>query len=182
MRILIVNGIFTHGAGSVDRMVAPLEALGHQCVDVHIPIRDIFACRLEDKNAADAWRVLCAHKPGDAVVAHSRGALVTHYALRAGARFSRVFLFAPAMESDVPWPAGAGHIHVIHNPDDPALHAGTCLINHPFGDLGLTGYDGPFNECISNFQQHYPGHSDYFKPAEIDRWVRYVTSAFRVAP
>lgn len=178
-RVLGVNGIFTQGQGSTDLMLGQLTPLAYESVDVAIPVRDVYACRFDDVNAADAWRVLCKHKPGDVVVAHSRGALVVHYAMQTGlTNFSHVFLFAPAMESDVVWPAGAEHIHVIHNPDDPALKAGTLLLNHPFGDLGLTGYDGPPDPRITNFEWRYPGHSCYFLPVEIIRWARYIQGAF----
>jgi len=174
VRILGVNGILTKGEGSTDLLLGALAARGHECIDIDIPVRGVFAARLPWITRADAKRVLREHRPGDVVVAHSRGALLTYQALRAGARFSQVFLFAPAMEADLPWPRNVNQVWVIHNPTDPALWVGRWLRRHPFGDLGRTGYAGPVDPRIRSKAVEYPGHSDYFAPGHVAYWARFV--------
>jgi len=136
-----VNGILSHGSGSTDLLLYRLQELGHATNDVAIPLRGIVQSYFDSINKKDGALLNSLVEPGDVAVSHSRGGLVVLEAMKLGARFSKVFLLAPAMRRDVVFPYfGATEIHILCNKHDTALKLGRWLpFRHPFGALGLYG-------------------------------------------
>lgn len=151
MRILGVNGIRTDGRNNTDLLLNELKENGFDTVDVSYPEVNIFTARSRKRQFKNAQRIVDAYKPGDAVMAHSYGCLLTLRAMELGAKFSTVFFFGAAMNDDFSFPAeGMQRLHNFHNPNDVALTLGRLLWWHDFGAMGQTGYDGPPDQRIIN--------------------------------
>jgi hypothetical protein len=186
--ILGVNGIRTDGRATTDLLLKDLADSGFRTVDLNYPRINLFTARCRSRQRAAGKRLAQFDHPGDAVIAHSYGALVVLRAMEAGAQFGMVFLFAPALDSHVYFPAeGATHIHIIHNQADRAIGLGALLWRHDFGRMGQHGYNGPPDFRITNVPtyddhaQHGPlHHSDYFLPAERRRWTDYIKRHIRI--
>lgn len=180
MKILGVNGIRTDGHNNTDLMLADLAKLGWTTADVQYPLVRAVTARSRTRQLANAQHVVEAHNPGDAVVAHSYGCLLTLRAMELGARFSDVFFFAPAMDRDFTFPYhGMRHLWVMHDRTDLALSLGAMLWWHDFGDMGEHGYGGPPDNRVVNVDVTEPSadawkHSHYFEPANRPKWVGFV--------
>ena len=193
-KILGVNGILTDGSNSTDLMLRDLsDRCGYSTDDVPLPRVGFFpnpfasrSRRLQREHA----RILMKHYvPGDAVVAHSRGALVVLRAMEMGAKFSFVFLFAPAMNADFIIPAwGCKRMWVIFNPDDRAVKSGALLWFHDFGKAGLCGLnsaefeDGRItnvHDTVDNASERL-NHSNAFLDANRREWVRFIDKKLRL--
>lgn len=183
MRILGINGIRTDGSNSTDLLLRDLADLGHETVDVNYPRVNIFTARWRSRQLRNAQHLVDAHKPGDAVVAHSYGCLLTLRAMELGASFGTVFFFSAAMNDDFSFPPeGMRRLFNIHRQDDRALTLGDLLLWHDFGAMGKTGYSGlPPDRRIRNIpawthtlRRDPFAHSDYFLPENRPAWARYV--------
>ena len=193
MQVLGVNGILSRGHGSTDRVLRDLrERYGYRVRDVPLPVRTALMAYWDRVNRADARRLVQLHRPGDAVVAHSRGALVVYWAMRLGAVFSDVFLFSPAIESYWSWPCRqAKRIHVVHHRGDRAIALGMLLaLRHPFGALGREGYRGPEDPRITSTpattqdgEASWLGHGSgvYFDDEVRPGWVEWIHERLRAA-
>lgn len=182
-RILGINGIRSDGATNTDALLHELAKLGWGVDDVDYPRVNALQYYVRGRQwhrrrqYRDAEPLITAHRPGDAVIAHSYGGLLTLRAMERGAAFSVAFLFAPALDRDVVFPLfGANHIHVIHNRRDKALCYTKLLRFHDSGAMGQHGYRGPPDDRVHNREaQDVTGerlhHSDYFLPQNIERWA-----------
>lgn len=181
MKILGVNGIRSDGANNVQRMLDDLARLGWPVQHVSYPrVRAVMA-RYRSRQRRHARRILDAHEPGDCVIAHSYGCLLSLRAMELGAQFGTVFFFGAAMNEDFTFPyLGCRALHNIHDPSDRALGLGSLLVWHDFGRMGQTGYAGPPDPRVRNvpgtgeIESDLWRHSHYFKAGNRRAWVRYV--------
>lgn len=182
VRVLGWNGIQTNGSGSTDLFVNDLKQLGYDAKDVNYPRVNIFTARSKRRLKANASKVLADHKPDDCVVAHSYGCAVALEAMRQGAKFKHVFLFSPAIDSDIVFPEGAAEsITVFYNRRDRAIFAGMLLWRHVFGAMGRRGYRGkPDGRVVNVDYKTVSGgssllnHSLYFKNEHRHKFVKLV--------
>ncbi len=188
MRLLGINGIRTHGAGSTDQLLAELALRDWQTVDANYPLRHIWQVRSRRRQYADAQRLLRYHRDGDAVVAHSYGCLVSLRMMELGARFSTLFWFRPAMNRDYLIPRHAcRRLYAIHDPRDRAIGLGICMPWHDFGAAGRYGLLAGNNGCgrigdprvtnirVPGYIRHEPWHhSDDFLDGNRRHWVDFI--------
>lgn len=193
MRVLGINGIRSDGTGNTDRMLNRLRGRGHEAVDTFYPLTNIFRARPRSLQNSDAERLIKYHyRPGDAVVAHSRGCLVNLRMMEQGAKFSTVFWFRPAMNRDYTIPKGAcERLFVIHNREDRAIWLGERLWWHDFGAAGRLGLDAGdsrhelYDPRVTNIERvrykerEFMRHSDDFLPGNISSWVEFIDRELR---
>lgn len=187
MRILGINGIRTDGATSTDLIIHDLAEAGWDAWDVNYPRVNFFTARSRERQLRNARCLMQAHTPGDVVIAHSYGCLLTLRAMELGAMFSTVFFFSPAMNEDFSFPVlGMDRLYVIHTDIDQAIRLGELLVAHDFGAMGRIGYQGPPDPRISNISTHPVtrdrlSHSHYFLDQNRPGWVQFVTERLRAA-
>ncbi len=179
MRILGVNGINNTGKDTTDPMLRALADLGWLVKDVNYPKANFISAHF--KQERNAKKILAAHLPGDCVIAHSYGCLLTFRAMQMGAEFGTVIFFAPAMSQGVTFPYnGCKRLVVIYHTGDVAIRIGAKLWFHDFGKMGMKGYRGPKDSRVSSVRTKGDGsldkykHSDYFTPAKLASWVKFV--------
>lgn len=169
MRIVLVNGINTHGEGNVDRFIEPLTQLGHEVIDIPLPKRHAFSARWGAKK--DAGLIYRNTEQYDAVIAHSFGCLRSLVAAERR-RFSHMFLFRPALSRDYNLAniAGTPKIHCMYSKQDTAVRIGSYLLCHPFGKAGTHGMTDP---AVYNYKST-GGHSNDFETPLLDHWVSFI--------
>ena len=177
-RILGINGIRTDGSTSTDKMLKQFD--NHPTIDVNYPKVRLWGARSRSRQYRNARQLVNKHIPGDVLIAHSYGCLLALRAMELGAKFSHVFLFAPAMNRDFTFPyLGMTKLHVIHNANDKAVKAGALLAWHDVGEMGRFGYDGPPDPRITNIIDTDKGdsgknHSHYFSNRNVGKWAKFV--------
>ena len=187
-RVVGVNGIRSNGSGNTDLLLKDLAGNGYETLDFNYPRVNLLTARSRNRQRNRGRLLHQRTFLHDAVIAHSYGALVVLRAMEAGAQFGMVFLFAPALDSRIYFPAqGATQIHVIHNQADRAIGLGALLWRHDFGLMGQHGYQGPPDHRITNVptndnhaQHERLHHSDYFLPANRPRWADYIKRHIRI--
>ena len=166
MRIVGVNGINTHGEGSIDLLLLTLDKRGHEVLDIPLPKRHTLSARWG--GCTDGQTIAMHAKDGDIVVCHSFGGLRTHFAHQVR-DFRAVICIAPAMSDDARW-RYPDRVHCFHSKKDWAIRIGARLFLHPFGAAGSRGFT---QEGVTNVEYDC-GHSDYFKPGVIEAVADYV--------
>jgi hypothetical protein len=170
MIVLTVNGIWSNGADSVDRLHAPLRALGHTVIDVKQPVRSVWDVRSAKKREKDAMTVVdLAWKHGaDAVVAHSYGGIKSALAMK-HYPFKMAYLFRPAMTTKWIFPEYT-HITCVHSKGDWPVFFGGLLIGHEFGWAGRNGFKDPNVRNIRT-RGHHSSDFDHDRP---DDWANHI--------
>jgi hypothetical protein len=176
-KVLLVPGINTDGADNVHRLGAPLSDLGLEVVPVTYRTARWYSARWRRKSIAHT--LLGLYDPGDSIVAHSFGCLVTYTAMEMGAEFGRVVFLSAAMERDARFPChGMTKLLNLYNPHDRALTVGSMLpFGHPFGPMGRDGYAGVRDDRIIDRQHAVRAgpHNHtipYFASPHIDQIAR----------
>lgn len=193
-RFLSINGILTNGDDNIDRLASALETLGHEVIDLDLPVIGAWGASkrpVQMRNgrlARDAIVERFGPNPRIHAVCHSNGAATLFRAMYfPGVKFDHCFVFNGAMRSDWPWaPEGFDRLYNIYNVDDLALAWGIRLSRimdgHIFGGLGKYGYDGPPDRRIVNvsnrFQEGRNNHNPWYTmelahdwAGQIDRWL-----------
>jgi len=181
-RVIGVNGIRTDGSTNTDRMLNELKKVGFQVEDINFPQVSIFKVPFLRSKAVmdkDAGKIFGCYNPGDHIIAHSYGCLLTYRAMLMGAHFGKVFWFAPAIDKDIVIPEGAcERLYIIHNPNDKALFVAKLLFWHDFGEMGRVGYQGPNDERVENIMDTSKptlfNHSYYFLDEYLKHWAQMV--------
>jgi len=186
-RILGINGIRTDGSTSTDRLLRQFD--DYATIDVNYPKVNIFTARSRSRQRRNATILNNISMPGDVLIAHSYGCLLALRAMEMGARFSHVFLFAPAMNVDFTFPFhGMENLTVIHNRSDRAIKWGSWLrFRHDFGKMGSEGYKGPPDIRISNMlddtgELDKRNHSHYFSNQNIGTWAKFIDKTIKGQP
>jgi len=189
MKILTINGIKNRGKKNTDKMGKLLADQGFDVFDVNYPKVYALTSRYRSIQNKNAKILLNAANDGDILIAHSYGCLLALRAMELGAKFSKVFFFAPAMNRDFIFPyLGMTELYVIHNKTDKAIKWGSWLRSHDFGKMGSHGTNSiPEDPRVTNIEDfsgkkgeenhsHYfasvNGH--YFKEENINHWVNFI--------
>lgn len=176
MRILGVNGIrnWSWSKDSFTDKFLDVLSKDFETIDVKYPILTALSAWLPGALDRRANAMIDLSRPGDCVVAHSAGALVTIHAMRMGAEYDTVFFFGAACASNIGFPMyGCKRIYNVHSPDDMALMAGSLWPWHEFGPLGLVGYTGR-DPRVVNVLAPGLGHTDYAKPKNLCHWAAFI--------
>lgn len=177
MRVLGVNGIHNWSWSKdsfTDRILAALS-YRHEVVDVKYHWMFAVFAYFDNSIKRRAKKIVEQNKEGDVLVAHSFGCLAAIYAMQEGAKFSKVFFFAPAAEVDADIPDAFDEMYVIHSTDDSTLTLGEALPFHKFGSMGRVGYKGK-NVKVVNVNADGHTHSSYTTPKHLCQWVDFIES------
>lgn len=155
MRIVGVNGIATHGEGSIDVLLDVLVDRGLAVVDVPLPMRHWFSARWG--GCSDGLLVAQHARDGDVIVAHSFGCLRAWNAHKVR-DFRAVICIAPAMSHKSQW-RYPERVFCYWSPKDWAVRIGSKLLLHPFGPAGTRGF---IQDGVTNIREEC-GHSAYFR-------------------
>ena len=169
-RIILVHGIESAGVKSVDRLGHLLAGKGWIVEDVELRQTRWYNGRSLEIRNDNLRRIREVHRPGDHVIAHSNGCRLVWACMAGGTRFGKVFLFAPALDSDVVFtPCAYDSITVFANPHDKAVLAGSVLLGHRWGMMGRRGYVGVSDRVDTVFRPERSGlgHGHYFEPDYI---------------
>lgn len=182
-RFITINGLgLRRGRDTTDRMGVALSERGATVYDFNYPRRsllDVPFLRTRRLLLEDAGKLCEEHRPGDHVIAHSYGCLVTYTAMTMGARFGRVFFMGAAMDCDTVLPEyGAEEVVNIYHRHDRALWFAGLLPAHRFGRAGRdgfknTGFDGAaVNPSLLQVPAKFKArdlfkHKGYFESANL---------------
>lgn len=173
MKIIGVNGINTHGAGNTDVMLAELQKLGYDVLDVHLPKRHFITARWGAAKDAEAIHQFA--EDGDVIVAHSFGCLRAAKAMEIarseGLKYSTVFMFRPAMSRHYRFNGLARDtdVYCFFSYDDIPIMIGSWLIGHPFGAAGRAGFSDP---SVINMRSAGDHNADF--DARLQRNVEFI--------
>lgn len=167
-RVILINGILTHGEGNVDVLGARLAARGYQVEDTwHEKVNPITA----------RWRGISIARSkanwiedGDIIVAHSFGCVITRHLLHmVDVDVAGAYLIAPADGERKSWEdAQVRTVFCYHSPEDWTVRLGSWLWFHVFGSAGLNGYE---DERVVNVEME-SDHNDYFKSPLVEEIER----------
>ena len=190
-----VNGIRTTGESNIDRLTSELVKIGHNVVDLGLPVIGAFEARkrsVQMENGRLLRDAIVSNYGRNArvnLITHSNGAPTGYRSMWfEGVRYDNVFLFNAAMRSDYAWPAeGFRKLYNIHNPHDKALKWGErarwIMPNHIFGPLGRTGYDGPPDRRIESqsnaFREGKNWHNPWHRWDLAEFWAGWIDERVR---
>jgi len=169
MKILLVNGILTHGAGSVDLAGYELNRRGFQIIDVHQELRHPWDARNRNNLLHDALDIVALARDGDVLLCHSYGCLKGAMAME-HVDFRKVYMFRPAMSRRHKF-AQPEKVTCWYSPADlPVWFGGMLWFKHPFGWAGTLGFKQP---GVTNIRSH-GGHSNDFHGANLMGCMDYI--------
>lgn len=171
MKIHGVNGIRTHGAKNIDKLVRAIALKGFEVEDIPLPERFLSARWGAE---SDGGIIADVTRDGDILVAHSFGCLRSWYA-HTKRNYKAIICIAPAMAKDQPW-RYPNQIHAFYSKSDWAVRIGMLLPLHPFGSAGNKGFDQP--GIINNYCPGL-GHNDYFERDWLGYIADYVAAVAR---
>lgn len=185
VRIRGWNGIRDTGKESTDRLLNKMALKGYETIDCNYPrVHGLFGAWIPAILRRNAALVMQRHIDGDCAIVHSYGGLVLLETMKMGAKYKHVFMFSPAVDSDIEFPeGGAESITVFYNHNDRALAFGMSIPNHPFGGLGRKGYQGKFDPRVESIdfnllcpeaRETIINHSDYFLEPYIGRFADFI--------
>ena len=155
-RIVGVNGIHTHGEGSIDLLLKEMQGRGFDTVDVRLPYRGALSARWG--GAYDGMIVAGESEDGDVLVAHSYGCLRSWYAHKVR-EYKAIFCIAPAMSKYTEW-QNPSRTWCYYSSADWVVRLGSWLFLHPFGAAGYEGFAQL--DPIGHNCRMRSGHSGYF--------------------
>ena len=189
MNIVPVHGIHDNGDKGIDRIATALASIaGYAVREPKLPRRWAISSYW-GSHRTDAREVRRFAGDQSIVLAHSRGALVADAAMRQGAYFPLLFLFAPALPDDWRPPASRfQHAYVMFNKRDKALLSSRLLPFHPFtrwgGSLGRNGPRAAHSqvhpvECTTD--ETWLDHSNFWRSADdVVRWASWIHERIRL--
>lgn len=154
-RIVLANGIWTHGEGNIDLIGGEMSLRGYKVVDV--PLRKVGPLRARFAGKDDGQKIACWSQDGDILVAHSFGAVRAWYAHRYR-EYKAIVVIAAAQSTNAEW-RNPNRVWCFHSPEDDVLKLGAALILHPFGKAGIKGYKQPGVHNVEVVSDH----NDYFQ-------------------
>lgn len=138
---------------------------------------------LRFRNEDVVGRMLKVVKPGDVVVAHSNGCLITHQLAREGAQLGAVVCIQPALRRDCTWPESLP-VLCVYNDKDWVVQLGriwgrlssalTPFKPHGWGAAGRYGFTAG-QRNVENWNTNHgqfpvTGHSEIFQPLSRAYW------------
>lgn len=113
--------------------------------------------------------------PGSIGIGHSNGCAILARACDLGAPIKKLILINPALDRDWKFCDSLEEIIVLHNIHDHVVTKSKWLFNHPWGELGRTGYEGDDPRVINveTYAEYgVEGHSGFFeKPWCITKYL-----------
>lgn len=177
MKAVLVHGMFTKDGGksSIGRLAPALEAQGFEVALVNCGWWGLLRVLFGDRFRTDK-KVLHAVWDADLVIAHSRGAVVTHRALSllpVTQRKRVLALFSPALNNDIGPPASVDHRFVYFSEKDKLVKLSTYIPFRMMGRLGATGFQGqhPRNTDINETFRIGSDHSGWFKGLNAEHYA-----------
>lgn len=169
MKILGVNGIWTHGENNIDKLLAVLAWKDYKVKDIYNKKRGPFWARFKADN--DACPVIKASSPGDVIIAHSYGCLKALEAAKY-VKYKALFLIAPAASRkyDMNQIDPETKIYCFYSKKDYTVLLGSLLLFHPFGPAGMKGFTDPRVENL----EYYGDHGHYFQGEILHKVGNYI--------
>lgn len=156
-RIVLANGINTHGRGNVDKLGHVLATkYAHKVIDVRLPKRHTISAWWGGRD--DGQKIASYSRDGDILVCHSFGAVRGWYAHKYR-EYKAIICIAPAHGKNVEWYNG-NRVWCYHSPADWIVWLGSKVPWHPFGKAGVAGYS---QVGVHNINCRGADHDDYFK-------------------
>lgn len=192
MRVHLIHGfnVSDGGRGSIGNLQSALRAASLT------PVLHDYGwtgpLRLRLRNRSVVRKLLAEIEPGEAVAAHSNGALICRrLVLEDPHRLSAAVLIQPCVRRDLIWPAQL-RLLCLHNPYDYAVQLGrmwgrlstlvTPFSPHGWGAAGYYGFSVDQDNVTSwDTSANYwsvpaRGHSTALRPPAVDYWGRLVAA------
>ncbi len=180
MRIHLIHGIHSNGAGNTGKLAPAFRAAGF---DVFVRrygyafASPAFIPKLVDwQNARRAKRLAETIADGDAIVCHSNGAAVAHCIQAEHRELSAIILINPALDRDTDF-HNTGRVLCLHNAGDDVVGLSSILPFNAWGAMGRDGYSGTLNNVVNvdcaNPPRGLPrlwGHSALFDKYNLPHW------------
>lgn len=148
MKVHLIHGIHTkkEETSTPERLIPDLLAVGYSEEDI-VNHEYGWAFGITSRWANDERAAEIARKinPGDVIIAHSNGCLITKIMLAdCGILPRRVILLQPALDVDTVFEQGNYDINVFFNKEDKATLIARMFLwfHHPYGAMGRYGYRG----------------------------------------
>lgn len=192
MRVHLIHGIHTAGAGPISQFAPLLRARGFKVVDPDYG----WIAGLETRivNPIIRGAIFPYIEPGDICIGHSNGCAIIYDLMKIGAPIQGAVFINAALEREIVLPPAVRWLDVHFNKDDDITIAAQIaeklhLVDPVWGEMGHAGYLGT-DKRIANFDDQAGAgmpivrwHSGFFEPAnfvawgpfEVDRIERYVT-------
>lgn len=175
MRVHLVHGIHTQGAGPIAGLAPFLKAAGFDeilCPDYGY----ILGLGTKVLNPVIVGTLLPYIQPGDCVVGHSNGCAILYDLMSKGAPIRKAAFINAALEQEIRPPASVTRIDVYFNAGDEVTEAAKLAeelgwVDLVWGEMGHAGYSGS-NPNIVNHDcgPQVSGHSAFFEPANLAIW------------
>lgn len=175
-RIHLIHGIHTdeEDISTPELFIPELRSAGYAAEDIIVHEYG-YALGITSRWANDkrAEKIAKQIRPGDRILAHSNGCLITVIMLRDyGIEPSGITLLQPALDVDTEFPKGDYWINVFFNAHDKATLAARMFLwfHHPFGAMGRYGFKG-YDIRVRNYDTisltGLGGHSEAYKHYEL---------------
>jgi len=172
--VILVHGIrvIDKGQKSIGQLAEHFINAGHTVEMLDYGRFGLFAPRWQNngvaKKLADQVNSLADQGVPVIVVGHSNGCAITHMAgENHGARIHQAVYIAPALNSNIKFPASFNSFLVFHNPKDWVVKLSAMLFAHYWGDMGAVGFTrfdhrGRNSNVLTNFEQSSGSSHSYF--------------------
>lgn len=172
-RVILVHGfnVRDNGDATVGRLAPYFEMAGFQVKRFRYGWLRLLWVRMLNNKFATALASMI--EPGDVVVGHSNGACLADMAAWKGAPIGQLVYINPALDRDAPLAPQVGFLHVWYSPSDQPVALARFLVKHRWGNMGATGYRGPYSKRVANYNKEFDfpikssKHSDVFEPAKL---------------
>lgn len=160
-----------NGAGTVDRLAKYIPA---QYEIKQVDYNWSFLARVRLCNKSEARMLAGLVEPDSIGIGHSNGCALLHLAAQYGAPFKELIYINPALDKKAKLSPQVKNLHVWHSPSDVPVKLSSYLVGHVWGRMGATGYQGPEDMRIINYDKendYYESsssHSDVFEPEKLD--------------
>lgn len=181
-KIIGLHGVRSNGSNSVDKL---LSAVNHLDNEIQIVTNmeysiNVFETYHKKTIAKIVDQVLEIFEPGDHIVAHSAGALITWHLLQrlqiTKQKAGDIFFYNAALNTNIIFPPNT--FRTIYNqcePGDWVLFFAQLLPYNRMGQMGRVGYKNESTQPILDFYRDSDldeldmNHGDYFKRTPLIR-------------
>ena len=172
-RVILVHGFNVRdgGAGSILKLTPYLEAAGYRVKRFRLGFLDLIGVRMLNGRFSDLLTDMS--EPGDIVIGHSNGCLISMLAAEQGAEFAQMIFINPALDGDTPLPKQIKRLDVWFSPSDGPTWWAKFLYKHRWGDMARTGYVGVKDSRVVNHNKQNQTelssshHSDVFEDKKL---------------
>ena len=175
MIAILIHGfnVWDGGRRTVGKLKPYFEEQGIPCVMIRYGWFGIGSTYLKNwkvaKRVSEACDVASLAGSEVIVVGHSNGCAIAHRAASVhGTKIKKMVYINPALEKDAELPRSVEALDVWYSPSDKPVKWSKWLPLHPWGEMGATGYKGPFDPRVNSFNKEddfalsSKTHSDVF--------------------